>query len=337
MAKIKFTKGELKRQRDAMRQYQRYLPTLQLKKQQLQIEILHQTTLFEEKEHTRRKKREAIEEWAGLLSDPTIDMRPWITPKEVIIGSRNIAGVDLPVFDRAEFEHAEYDLFIMPLWVDTAIEALRDLVSIRKEVEVLEKGIAILKQELRITTQRVNLFEKVKIPEAQEAIRVIRISLGDEQILEGFLRQYGGDGVFDVHPDLAGGTGGLLGAAALWRDAVDRVQRAFECGDDLVEADLLGRAGQFVASAPAAACFQQAGGLQCRHDVFEVFQRDLLTGGCRRQAHRSLPPVFREFQHRAGAVSRPCGELHCVISYQAFVPEMPAESSGGLHSSKIPE
>lgn len=180
MAKIKFTKGELKRQRDALRQFQRYLPTLQLKKQQLQIEILRQTSVLEGKKRERDAKREAVEAWAGLLSDPAIDMRPWITAKEVIIGSRNIAGVDLPLFDHAEFERAEYDLFITPPWVDIAIEALRGLASTRKEIAVIEEGIAILKHELRITTQRVNLFEKVKIPEAQEAIRLIKIYLGDQ-------------------------------------------------------------------------------------------------------------------------------------------------------------
>lgn len=180
MAKVKFTKGELKRQREALRQFQRYLPTLQLKKQQLQIEILRQTSILEGKKRERAEKRQAVEVWAGLLSDPTMDMRPWVTPKEAIVGSRNIAGVDLPLFDHAEFERAEYDLFIIPLWVDTAIEALMDLVSIRKEVEVIEEGIAILRHELRITAQRVNLFEKVKIPEAQEAIRLIKIYLGDQ-------------------------------------------------------------------------------------------------------------------------------------------------------------
>ena len=39
----------------------------------------------------------------------------------------------------------------------------------------------MLKQELRVTTQRVNLFEKVKIPECLENIRRIRIYLGDQQ------------------------------------------------------------------------------------------------------------------------------------------------------------
>ena len=180
MAKIKLTKGELKRQRDALKQFERYLPTLQLKKQQLQIEIHRQAASLEEKVILKAEKEKAIEEWAGLLAEPGIDMRRWVTPKEIVTGEKNIAGVDLPVFERAEFAPAEYDLFIMPLWVDAAIEALRDLVSVREEIIVLEKGLDILKQELRVTAQRVNLFEKIKIPEAKEAIRLIKIYIGDQ-------------------------------------------------------------------------------------------------------------------------------------------------------------
>lgn len=181
MAKIKLTKGELKRQRDALRQYQRYLPTLQLKKQQLQIEILRQTTLLEEKERQAQNKRNAMEVWSGLFcADPQVDISQWLKYKNTIISAKNIAGVDLPIFERTEFSEIEYDLFLAPFWVDAAIEALKILVTLIKEIEVLKKGIGILRQELRITTQRVNLFEKVKIPQAEEAIHMIKIYLGDQ-------------------------------------------------------------------------------------------------------------------------------------------------------------
>lgn len=180
MQKIKFTKGELKRQRDALRQYERYLPTLQLKKQQLQIEILRQRNILEKKRFEQRLKKDAAQIWSGLLADPGITIRQWVAPCEVIAGVRNIAGVDLPVFERVGFALAEYDLFIIPLWVDAAIEALRVLVALREEIGILEKGIEVLRHELRITTQRVNLFEKVKIPEAREAIRRIKIFIGDQ-------------------------------------------------------------------------------------------------------------------------------------------------------------
>lgn len=173
-------KGELKRQRDALRQYQRYLPTLQLKKQQLQLEIVHQSALLQEKAQKEQDKRNEIQSWLGLLSDKEVDLKPALKPREVIISTRNIAGVDLPVFERVEYPAFEYDLFIAPLWVDAGVDELRRLLSLAEEARVLEKVIKILKQELRITTQRVNLFEKVKIPEAREAIRVIKIYLGDQ-------------------------------------------------------------------------------------------------------------------------------------------------------------
>jgi len=177
--KIRFTKGELKRQRDDLRQFQRYLPTLQLKKQQLQIEILHQRKSLEEKKQDARANKETVLVWAKLLAEPQVNLRPWVRPKKIAIDVRNVAGVEVPVFKGCEFNPAEYDLFITPLWVDGAVEALRIQASLRAEISVLEQGEEVLKTELRITTQRVNLFEKIKIPQAKEAIRKIKIYIGD--------------------------------------------------------------------------------------------------------------------------------------------------------------
>lgn len=180
MAKLKLTKGELKKQRDALKQYERYLPTLQLKKQQLQLEILGQINLLSEKKQLESKKRESTKAWIGLATEPGINLKEWLVPTNIITSAKNIAGVDIPIFERVDFNPAEYDLFSMPLWVDFAVEALRTLVSLGEEIKIIEKGTAVLRQELRITTQRVNLFEKVKIPETAEAIRLIKIYIGDQ-------------------------------------------------------------------------------------------------------------------------------------------------------------
>lgn len=177
--KVKLTQGELKRQRDALRQYERYLPTLQLKKQLLQLEILHQQSALKERKNSLSVKEKAAENWSGLLVEAP-DIRQWRILKKIITAKKNVAGVDVPVFERVDFEPAEYDLFLTPLWVDAGLETLRDMVSLQEEIQVIEKGISILKHELRITTQRVNLFEKVKIPDAKEAIRLIKIYIGDQ-------------------------------------------------------------------------------------------------------------------------------------------------------------
>jgi len=180
MGKVKFTKGELKRQRDALRQYERYLPTLQLKKQQLQLEIIHQLSLLDEKSRILDKKIKQAESWAGLMASQDMDIKPFLIIREVKSRTLNIAGVDIPVFVEALFKEAEYDLFATPLWVDLGIEALIELLALKEEVSLIEKGVFILRKELMVTAQRVNLFEKVKIPEAEENIRLIKIYIGDQ-------------------------------------------------------------------------------------------------------------------------------------------------------------
>ncbi len=180
MPKIKLTKGELKKQRDSLKQYKRYLPTLQLKKQQLQMEILHWSHILDENKQNYDSKRSQALSWAGLFQDIDFDIKDWLKPVNVIISSKNIAGVDFPIFENIEFAEVEYDLFLTPHWLDNALEILRELVKVQEEIRLVEKGLVVLQHELRITSQRVNLFEKVKIPETQDAIRKIKIYIGDQ-------------------------------------------------------------------------------------------------------------------------------------------------------------
>ena len=181
MSKIKLTKGELKRQRDALKQFRRYLPTLLLKKQQLQMKILEGRKDLERQQERVAVQAERIESWAGLLSDPGVSMKEWVKPSKVETSTTNIAGATVPVFERVLFPPAEYSLRTTPFWTDRGLEALRLFQTAKEEARVIEQRIAVLERELRITTQRVNLFEKVKIPECKENIRRIRIYLGDQQ------------------------------------------------------------------------------------------------------------------------------------------------------------
>ena len=181
MAKIKLTKGELKKQRDSLKQFRRYLPTLQLKKQQLQMKILEVRTTLNQKLSAFYKKEEFIGEWINLLGDSQVDLKEWITPRQILVDTINIAGANVPVFNNIHFDQAQYDLYSTPFWIDTGISELRLLVTYLAEINVIQKQIETLEYELRITTQRVNLFEKVKIPECLNNVRVIRIYLGDQQ------------------------------------------------------------------------------------------------------------------------------------------------------------
>ncbi len=187
MGKVKLTKGELKRQRDSLKQFRHYLPTLQLKKQQLQMKILEIRKLLKEKEASLARQKEEIGRWVGLLSDSllpeTVDLRSWLIPdhQDVLIGTMNIAGADVPVLKEIKFKVPDYDLFVVPFWVDRGLADLKNYLHDFIEIGIIKEQIHVLQKELRVTTQRVNLFEKVKIPECLEHIRVIRIYLGDQQ------------------------------------------------------------------------------------------------------------------------------------------------------------
>ncbi len=180
MPRISLNKTELKKQRDALQRFQRYLPLLQLKKRQLQAEVERVRREQARVLDAGQRLREAVNGWVALLAEE-VGLETLIALERVEVRRDNIAGVPVPVFVRAHLRAAPYDLFVTPLWVDRAIESLWALLALRAEAVVLEEQSRRLARELRLTAQRVNLFEKIKIPEAQEAIRRLAIYLGDRQ------------------------------------------------------------------------------------------------------------------------------------------------------------
>lgn len=178
MAKIKHTKNELKAQRDGLARFRRYLPTLLLKKQQLQMEVRHLEARLETQAAREAELLREAAAWVRLFAEP-FDFEPHLAVDEVRTQPGNIAGVNIPVLQEIRFRKAVPDLFATPPWVDDGLRLLEQRVRLRIELRILREQWRLLADELRVTTQRVNLFEKVKIPESVENIRVIRIFLGD--------------------------------------------------------------------------------------------------------------------------------------------------------------
>lgn len=180
MPKVKFTKNELKAQRDALRRYKRYLPTLELKKMQLQIEVRKIDHLIAGQKKEEKRIWDDLGAWIHLFSED-VDIGSYVRVKEVKRSIGNIAGVSIPVFDKVEYERSPVDFYATPPWVDDGIDVLERLIKLRIEMNIYERQKELLSEELRVTSQRVNLFEKVKIPECIENIRKVRIYLADEQ------------------------------------------------------------------------------------------------------------------------------------------------------------
>ena len=179
--KLKLTRPELKRQRDALARFERYLPMLKLKQQQLQLTIQQTAEKRRAAMAAAEAARRRVEAYEDVLRDRAgLNVRELAQPLEVRTSTANVAGVSVPVFEGVEFARPTYSLFATPAWVDKTLADLRELSRRQAEVDVLHEQYERLHRELVKIIQRVNLFEKVKIPEAREAIRRIRIHLGDE-------------------------------------------------------------------------------------------------------------------------------------------------------------
>ncbi len=181
--KIKFTKTELKQQQEMLGHFLRFLPPLQLKQQQLQMEVQASRERLKQVSEQETALLDSLDSWIGLFLDEAMveKLRKGIRMTEIRRGQTNIAGIMVPTFDGAEFSMPELDPMTTEWYWDDAAEALRKAVSLRAAAIIIGEQERLLSKELKTTSQRVNLFEKVKIPECRENIHRIRIQLGDQE------------------------------------------------------------------------------------------------------------------------------------------------------------
>ena len=178
--KLKLTKDTLNKQKKSLARYTRFLPTLKLRKTQLFNEIHEIRLQIESKEKDIKDLNGNVAEWVAVFGE-NVDLEQFFVVNEVVISSGNVAGIDIPILKEIDFEEKLYDTLKYPFWIDEGLVALKKAVLLKIELKILHKQHDIITEELNTTVQRINLFEKVKIPETKENIRKIQIFLGDQQ------------------------------------------------------------------------------------------------------------------------------------------------------------
>lgn len=183
MAEIKLTKNELRAQQGRLAQLQKYLPTLQLKKAMLQLEVHEARLELAKCDEAYESLHAAAEEYSALLSVRyMMDFTNAVHITNIAKRYENIAGVEVPYFEGITFADFSYNLFDTPPWVDSVIVGLRSLAEARARIMVAKEKKAALEKELREVSIRVNLFEKILIPRALSNIKKIKVFLGDQQL-----------------------------------------------------------------------------------------------------------------------------------------------------------
>jgi len=180
---VKLTKNELRDQQYKLKQLEKYLPTLQLKKAMLQTEVNHAVYEIEKLTLSYMEHKSSCEAFQALLTAPdAITLFEKTEVKEVEKRYENIAGAEIPYFEKVLFIPPDYSLFSTPIWIDSGMEKLKDLIVAKAKINVIEEKKGILEKELREVSIRVNLFEKILIPRTQGHIKKIKVFLGDQEL-----------------------------------------------------------------------------------------------------------------------------------------------------------
>ena len=182
MAKIKLTRNELKAQKESLKRFSRFLPTLELKK--LQLELERRKVVKEMREFRKQitSFREDIHSWQNLFCENyPKDVQHLVRIANLEAQEVNIAGISVREVVDVTFEVEEYDLYLTSPWLEKGIDVIKKILFFQEREKSLYNKEKVILQELRKTTQRINLFKEKLIPECKENIRMIRIQLGDLQ------------------------------------------------------------------------------------------------------------------------------------------------------------
>jgi V/A-type H+/Na+-transporting ATPase subunit D len=179
MATIALSKSSLQQQRDRLRLFERFLPSLELKRQQLTAEYKKAVQVLAEAEQGAEQASRALPALLPVLGSAPMQLSGLLHIRRVEVAEEDVLGLRLPTLRAVEFDTADYSLLATPFWLDALVTCLKDVATYRLRLQVYRQRVARMQGAVRRVTQRVNLFEKVLIPNAKQNIARIQIFLSD--------------------------------------------------------------------------------------------------------------------------------------------------------------
>jgi V/A-type H+-transporting ATPase subunit D len=179
MAALALSKSSLHQQRGKLQLFERFLPALELKRQQLTAEYHRAQDTLREDELAAERGTALLRALLPILGSASINLSGLVRVRRLEIVEESVLGVRLPALRAAEFQLAEYSLLATPFWMEAFVNCLKEEVTHRIRLQVYRERVARLRSAVRRITQRVNLFEKVLIPEARRNISRLQIFLSD--------------------------------------------------------------------------------------------------------------------------------------------------------------
>ena len=179
MATLSLNKSSLQQQRGKLGLFERFLPSLDLKRQQLAAEYKKSVQVLAEAEQGAGKASRSLTGLLPILGSATMKLSGLVRIRRIDIGEEDVLGVRLPALKAVEFVTADYSLLATPFWIDDLVTCLKEVATYRIRLHVYRERAARMQSAVRRITQRVNLFDKVLIPNAKRNIARIQIFLSD--------------------------------------------------------------------------------------------------------------------------------------------------------------
>ncbi len=179
MAKLQLSKSALSKERADLKTYKRFLPSLDLKRQELMSQKSKAKQALVTTQRDLEKLSRTMAEEIPMLSNDKVDLTSLVTVNNVELERENIMGAHLPVLKTVSVDIKPYSFLAKPQWVDGVAVKLKNLLALQIHLQVEEQRLELLEDAVITITQRVNLFDKVLIPKAQKNIKKIKIYLSD--------------------------------------------------------------------------------------------------------------------------------------------------------------
>jgi V/A-type H+-transporting ATPase subunit D len=181
VARLALSKSSLSKQQTQLKTFERFLPSLDLKRRQLMGERNKAVRRLRRTREEIKSYTDQLGERLPMVSDREIKVSGLVSVKDITLGKENIVGTHLPTLEHVEVEVADYPLLSKPHWVDNMVEELRNIMELKLRAQVDQQRLDILEAAVRTITQRVNLFDKVLIPRTRRNIKQIKIYLADAE------------------------------------------------------------------------------------------------------------------------------------------------------------
>jgi V/A-type H+-transporting ATPase subunit D len=176
---VSFSKSSLQQQQAKLRLYERFLPSLELKRQQLSAEYKKGVQALAEAEQGADKASRSLPALLPVLGSTPMKLSHLVRVRHIDVGEEDVLGLRLPTLRAVEFDEAPYSMLSTPFWLDELVVCVKASATYRLRLQVYRERVKRMKGALRRVSQRVNLFEKVLIPTARRDIARIKVFLSD--------------------------------------------------------------------------------------------------------------------------------------------------------------